>query len=206
MGRCTARPGHKIAKTTPCKVEWAPGSQHSCRAASGAREENGPSSRPPPDLIPLQTSSPRSGFAVIAGGGRQRGRANVRPMTGSVAVSKDGLQYRFVIPGTRTTVWRLAASDAFLVDSSAPKPSTITTYKKGPAAYRTFFEAAPGSRGRKLRLDRRVARRQQITRRGAWRRPIGGGRPRCMNGHEDKRSGRRRPVSARARWRALHGD
>ncbi len=126
-------------------------------------------------------------------------------MTGSVAVSKDGLQYRFVIPGTRTTVWRLAASDAFLVDSSAPKPSTITTYKKGPAAYRTFFEAAPGSRGRKLRLDRRVARRQQITRRGAWRRPIGGGRPRCMNGHEDKRSCRRRPVSARARWRALHG-
>src|SRR6266567_5565154 len=38
-GRCTARPGHKIAKTTPCKVEWAPGSQHSCCAASGAREE-----------------------------------------------------------------------------------------------------------------------------------------------------------------------
>src|SRR5882757_1789291 len=29
------------------------------------------------------------------------GRANARPMTGSVAVSKDGLQYRFVIPGTR---------------------------------------------------------------------------------------------------------
>src|SRR3979411_794013 len=28
------------------------------------------------------------------------GRANARPMTGSVAVSKDGLQYRFVIPGT----------------------------------------------------------------------------------------------------------
>ena len=30
------------------------------------------------------------------------GRANARPMTGSVAVSKDGLQYRFVIPGTRS--------------------------------------------------------------------------------------------------------
>src|SRR5712671_6686800 len=29
------------------------------------------------------------------------GRANARPMTGSVAVSKDGPQYRFVIPGTR---------------------------------------------------------------------------------------------------------
>src|SRR5260370_34514265 len=28
------------------------------------------------------------------------GRANARPMAGSVAVSKDGLQYRFVIPGT----------------------------------------------------------------------------------------------------------
>src|SRR6266700_7619105 len=28
------------------------------------------------------------------------GRANARPMTGSVAVSKDGPQYRFVIPGT----------------------------------------------------------------------------------------------------------
>src|SRR3981189_2620747 len=27
------------------------------------------------------------------------GRANARPMTGSVAVSKDGPQYRFVIPG-----------------------------------------------------------------------------------------------------------
>src|SRR5882672_7678585 len=36
------------------------------------------------------TSSPRNGFAVIAGGGHE------------VAVSKDGLQYRFVIPGTRT--------------------------------------------------------------------------------------------------------
>ncbi len=29
------------------------------------------------------------------------GRANARPMTGSVAVSKDGLQYRFVIPGSK---------------------------------------------------------------------------------------------------------
>src|SRR6202171_4553909 len=29
------------------------------------------------------------------------GRANARPMTGSVAVSKDGLQYRFAIPATR---------------------------------------------------------------------------------------------------------
>src|ERR1700704_2721866 len=28
------------------------------------------------------------------------GRADARPMTGSVAVSKDGPQYRFVIPGT----------------------------------------------------------------------------------------------------------
>src|SRR5258705_13324074 len=32
--------------------------------------------------------------------GSPTGRANARPMTGSVAVSKDGLQYRFVIPGT----------------------------------------------------------------------------------------------------------
>src|SRR3977135_1963515 len=31
------------------------------------------------------------------------GRANARPMTGSVAVSKDGPQYRFVIPGTSPT-------------------------------------------------------------------------------------------------------
>src|SRR3981081_1782041 len=30
------------------------------------------------------------------------GRANARPMTGSVAVSKDGPQYRFVIPDTRS--------------------------------------------------------------------------------------------------------
>src|SRR3981189_4009220 len=32
------------------------------------------------------------------------GRANARPMTGSVAVSKDGPQYRFVIPGTSGSV------------------------------------------------------------------------------------------------------
>src|SRR6266702_7618783 len=49
-GRCTARPGHKIAKTTPCKVEWAPGSP-STRAALRPEHEkkNGPSSRPPPN-------------------------------------------------------------------------------------------------------------------------------------------------------------
>jgi len=28
-------PRHKIAKTTPCKVEWAPGSQHSGRLRPG---------------------------------------------------------------------------------------------------------------------------------------------------------------------------
>src|SRR5216683_1429296 len=32
MGRYTAEPRHKIAKTTPCKVEWAP--DRSARAAS----------------------------------------------------------------------------------------------------------------------------------------------------------------------------
>src|SRR5258708_22538989 len=37
------------------------------------------------------------------------GRANARPMTGSVAVSKDGLQYRFVIPGTRDAMAEPAA-------------------------------------------------------------------------------------------------
>src|SRR5467141_748684 len=36
--------------------------------------------------------------------GSPTGRANARPMTGSVAVSKDGLQYRFVIPGTRVNI------------------------------------------------------------------------------------------------------
>src|SRR6266481_2834008 len=39
MGRCTTGPGHKIAKTTPCKVKWAPARQHSCCVAFGAREE-----------------------------------------------------------------------------------------------------------------------------------------------------------------------
>src|SRR5712664_4385121 len=34
------------------------------------------------------------------------GRANARPMTGSVAVSKDGPQYRFVIPGTSRRIRR----------------------------------------------------------------------------------------------------
>ena len=29
----------KIAKTTPCKVETGPGSEQTCRTASGAREE-----------------------------------------------------------------------------------------------------------------------------------------------------------------------
>src|SRR5258707_14562112 len=33
--------------------------------------------------------------------GSPTGRANARPMTGSGAVSKDGLQYRFVIPGSK---------------------------------------------------------------------------------------------------------
>src|SRR3981189_517225 len=40
------------------------------------------------------------------------GRANARPMTGSVAVSKDGPQYRFVIPGT-------SGPDSFLSPASA---------------------------------------------------------------------------------------
>ncbi len=39
MGGAPAGPGHKIAKTTPCKVKWAPARQHSCCVAFGAREE-----------------------------------------------------------------------------------------------------------------------------------------------------------------------
>src|SRR6267154_1711515 len=46
--QCTVGPGRKIAKTTPCKVELCPGSQHACCAASRAREESGPSSWPQP--------------------------------------------------------------------------------------------------------------------------------------------------------------
>ena len=37
--RCTAGPGHKIAKTTPCKVECAPVRSTLACAASGARGE-----------------------------------------------------------------------------------------------------------------------------------------------------------------------
>jgi len=43
--RCTAGPGQKIAKTTPCKVEWTPAPGARCCAASGARDENAASSR-----------------------------------------------------------------------------------------------------------------------------------------------------------------
>src|SRR4030081_1121870 len=49
LRRCKAGPGQKIAKTTPCKVEWTP--QHSCCAASGAEEG------PQPNLIPLQVGA-----------------------------------------------------------------------------------------------------------------------------------------------------
>src|SRR5882724_12963351 len=49
----TAGPGHKIAKTTPCKVEWAPGSQHSCCIAFGVREQKWSVVTAQPNLIPL---------------------------------------------------------------------------------------------------------------------------------------------------------
>src|SRR6266850_7083810 len=46
MGRCTAGPGHKIAKTTPCKVKWAPARSTRAALRSGHEKKNGPSSRP----------------------------------------------------------------------------------------------------------------------------------------------------------------
>jgi len=48
MGRCTAGPGHKIAKTTPCKVNWAPARSTRAALRSGHEKKNGPSSRPSP--------------------------------------------------------------------------------------------------------------------------------------------------------------
>src|SRR5882757_3097316 len=45
-GRCTAGPGHKIAKTTPCKVKWAPARSTRAALRSGHEKKNGPSSRP----------------------------------------------------------------------------------------------------------------------------------------------------------------
>src|SRR5450631_4340928 len=44
--RCTAGPGQKIAKTTPCKVEWTPARALLLRVRAG---EEGPQ----PNLIPL---------------------------------------------------------------------------------------------------------------------------------------------------------
>src|SRR6267154_3732561 len=48
MGRCTAGPGHKIAKTTPCKVNWAPARSTRAALRSGHEKKNGPWSRPSP--------------------------------------------------------------------------------------------------------------------------------------------------------------
>src|SRR6266850_1869078 len=41
-----SRPGHKIAKTTPCKVKWAPARSTRAALRSGHAKKNGPSSRP----------------------------------------------------------------------------------------------------------------------------------------------------------------
>src|SRR5712671_418659 len=40
-------PGHKIAKTTPCKVEWAPARSARAALRPGYKKKNGLSSRPP---------------------------------------------------------------------------------------------------------------------------------------------------------------
>src|SRR5580704_17400283 len=37
LPRCTARPGQKIAKTTPCKVGWTPARSTLAAAKSGCR-------------------------------------------------------------------------------------------------------------------------------------------------------------------------
>src|SRR5882672_3587896 len=62
------------------------------------------------------------------------GRANARPMTGSVAVSKDGLQYRFVIPGTRMNRYR-HRSCAVLASRTCPSRSAAAPRgrQRGPA-------------------------------------------------------------------------
>src|SRR5882724_3085767 len=52
-GRCTAEPGPKIAKTTPCKVEKAPAQRYTATAASGGTRKSGPSRSHQPNLIPL---------------------------------------------------------------------------------------------------------------------------------------------------------
>jgi len=46
-GRCTAGPGHQIAKNNPMQSKMGPSSQHSLLAfAFGHEKKNGPSSRP----------------------------------------------------------------------------------------------------------------------------------------------------------------
>src|SRR6266849_8882629 len=62
MGRCTAGPGHKIAKTTPCKVEWAPARSTRAALRSGQEKKNGPSSRP--GLISSRSSLPNTSVGV----------------------------------------------------------------------------------------------------------------------------------------------
>jgi hypothetical protein len=45
--QCTAGPGHKIAKTTPCKVSWTPARSTRAALRPGAREEKWPGARQP---------------------------------------------------------------------------------------------------------------------------------------------------------------
>jgi hypothetical protein len=52
-GRCTAEPGPKIAKTTPCKVRTAPAQQRTATVPRPGHEKKRPISQLPPKLIPL---------------------------------------------------------------------------------------------------------------------------------------------------------
>src|SRR5467141_1913999 len=63
------------------------------------------------------------------------GRANARPMTGSVAVSKDGPQYRFVIPGTRRDARLPENTRRFRGNGPLPMTTDLSNETDAPIRY-----------------------------------------------------------------------
>src|SRR5215211_1299392 len=86
--QCIAGPGHKIAKTTPCKVEWAPARSTRAALRPGHEKKNGPSSAL--DRGGFHSESCEHGVRCMGEDGKQR---PCRPPRGALALLPvaDGL-------------------------------------------------------------------------------------------------------------------
>src|SRR5450756_2711490 len=98
--------------------------------------------RPSFETLASQAPQDEAGIVSLPLRRPPTGRANARPMTGSVAVSKGGRQYRFVIPGTRSVFERKPAPH-LLAGQAARRNQSRTICTRLPRRPRAAPESLP---------------------------------------------------------------